>query len=98
MLELEAAAYGAAQLIGFIQGAAIGIKALHAQQAGNRRIAGTLGIADEAGVEALQADCAARFQRVEVDDAIVEGGVVIIRIIGGASLAARGGVAATEDR
>src|SRR5450830_1434383 len=65
MLELEAAAHGAAQLVGFIQGSAIGIKALHAQQAGDGRIAGALGIADEAGVEALQADRAARFQGIE---------------------------------
>src|SRR5471032_379892 len=98
MLELEAATDRAAQLVGFIQRAAVRVEALHAQQASNRRIAGALGIADEAGVEALQADRAAGFQGIEVDDAIVESSVIIIGRAGRASLAARGRVAAIEDR
>ena len=69
---------------------------MHAQQAGHRRIGDALGVADEAGVETLQADAAARLQRIEVDDAVVERCIVIARIVGRARHAAGGRVRAVE--
>ena len=96
MLEREPARARAGQVEALRQRLAIAVEALHHQAPGQRGIAAAA--ADEAGVEAVQLDGAARLQRLHAEDAVVQARVVIAGIAHRAvQAAAKAAVAAVDD-